>query len=195
VRLKQKTNIDFGDAPPQSGAKAGSHSMKLSNFAVAAALALTVFAPGSYAQLVTRPTLDTSRMDDAIKIYQDAVALYQKGEFKVAEKKLEDFLGRTADHAGGNFMMGLVQLELQDLDRSRIFLRNAVKYDPQMVSAKGYLGAIEYILGEPAKGQEQRAALAAMKTACAGACPKAADIDQAIERIDANAAALAEEGS
>ncbi len=195
IRHKKRQKLYPGEAPPQSGANAGNISMRLSNFVVAASLALVSIAPVVDAQMVTRPKQDNTRMDDAIRIYQDAAALYQKGEYKVAEKKMDEFLGKAANHAGGNFVMGLIQIELQDIDKARVFLRNAVKYDSQMVSAKGYLGAIEYVMGDATRGQEQRAALAAMKETCAGACPKAADIDEAIERIDANAAAVAEQGS
>ncbi|NJN36034.1 MAG: hypothetical protein HC794_02035 [Nitrospiraceae bacterium] len=47
------------------------------------------------------------------------------------------------EHAGGNFMMGLVQIELQNLDKARTSLRTAVNLDPTMVAPRGYLGAVE----------------------------------------------------
>jgi hypothetical protein len=58
-----------------------------------------------------------------------------------------------------------------------------------MVSPKGWLGAVEAVLGNKAGALEQKAELEKMKAACAGTCPKAADIDLEIQRIDDNLAA------
>lgn len=137
----------------------------------------------------TQPAPDVQKNDEDIRKYQDAVKYYQAGDFLLAKTTLDDFLGRQASNAGGNMLMGLVQIQLNDLEKARLYFRTAVKVDPKMVSSRGYLGAIEAVLGDAGKAQDQRAALVKMKADCKGSCPKAGEIDQAIQRIDDNLAA------
>jgi len=164
---------------------------KLMQAAACAAL-LMLAAPAALAQgsiSSTRPKQDIGKMDDYIKSYQDAVKYYQTGQFKLAEKELLSFLEHVGEHAGGNFLMGLVQIELQDLEKARTSFRAAVRLDATMVGPHGYLGAVEAVLGNMPGAVAQKTTLAKMKTDCAGKCPKAAEIDQAIQRVDENIAA------
>ena len=126
-----------------------------------------------------------------IKSYQDAVKYYQNGQMGLAEKELENFLGKVGEHAGGNFLMGMVQVQQGDLDKARTSFKTTVKLDPTMVAPKGWLGAIEAALGNPAGAAAQKAELEKLKAACAGTCPKAAEIAEGIQRIDENVAAAA----
>jgi Flp pilus assembly protein TadD len=121
------------------------------------------------------------------------VKYYQNGQFKQAERELEKFLGKVGEHAGGNFMMGLVQIELQNIDKARTSFVTAVKLDPAMVAPRGYLGAIEAFSGNPQGALEQKTALEKMKTDCEATCPKAGEIDMALERINQNMAAAAQQ--
>jgi TolA-binding protein len=161
---------------------------------IVAAGCLALFAPTSFAQdgATVRPKQDIAKMDRYIKSYQDAVKYYQTGQTKLAEKELLDFLEGVGEHAGGNFMMGLVQVDLGDFEKARTSFRAAVKLDSEMVAPRGWLGAIEAALGNPQAAMEQKVALEKMKTACGATCPKAADIAQAIQRIDENVAAAAQ---
>lgn len=163
--------------------------------AFAALCAAFTVAPAVSAQIsraAPQPKVNQDKMDDSIKKYQDAVRHYQAGQFKQAEKELQDFLGRVGEHAGGNFMMGLVQLELQNLDKARTSFRTAVNLDPAMVAPRGYLGAVEAFSGNMQGAAEQKTALEKMKTDCAGSCPKAGEIDTALERVVQNMAAAAQ---
>jgi tetratricopeptide (TPR) repeat protein len=159
------------------------------------AAALAAFFTSASPALAQRDTLpdqprpDVGKMDDSIKSYQDAVKYYKAGQLQLAKQELEKFLGKVGQHAGGNFLMGMVQAQLGDLPKAKIFFTDAVKYDPKMVSAHGWLGAVDAATGDPAGAQTQRAALAQMQTECAGKCPKAADIQQELDRIDQNIAA------
>jgi Tfp pilus assembly protein PilF len=162
--------------------------------AIAAAGVLALLAPASFAQqrLDARPKQDISKMDRYVKSYQDAVKYYQTGQTKLAETELKKFLDGVGEHAGGNLMMGLVQVDLGDLEKARTSFRAAVRLDPEMVAPHGWLGAVEAALGNPEAAMEQKAALEKMSAACNGACPKAAEIAQGIQRIDENVAAAAQ---
>lgn len=161
--------------------------------AAACALVLAFAAAPAPAQSLTQraPNIDSSRMDQHIKRYQDAVKYYQEGKIKQAENELEKFLGSVGEHAGGNFLMGMVRIQQQDFEKARTSFRTTVKLDPAMVSPKGWLGAVEAVLGNKAAALEQKAELEKMKAACAGTCPKASEIDLEIQRIDDNLAAPA----
>ena len=87
------------------------------------------------------------------------------------------------------FNAGFDAYRRKDLNQSLISFRAALQCDPKMVSAHGWLGAVDAATGDSAGAQTQRAALAQMQTECAGKCPKAADIQQELEHIDQNVAA------
>jgi len=160
--------------------------------AAACAVALALAAPTALAQSLSEraPNIDQSKMDDSIRSYQDAVKYYQGGQIGLAEKELEKFLGKVGEHAGGNFLMGMVQVQQGNLEKARTSFKTTVKLDPAMVSPKGWLGAIEAALGNLPGAAAQKAELEKLKAACAGTCPKAAEIAQEIQRIDENVAAV-----
>jgi predicted Zn-dependent protease len=159
--------------------------------AAACAVLLALAAPAAFAQGSSRaPNIDQSKMDDSIRSYQDAVKYYQSGQIGLAEKELEKFLGKVGEHAGGNFLMGMVQVQQGNLEKARTSFKTTVKLDPAMVSPKGWLGAIEAALGNLPGAAAQKGELEKLKAACAGTCPKSAEIDEGIQRIDANVAAV-----
>jgi Flp pilus assembly protein TadD len=166
--------------------------MKLVQAAACAVLLAFAAQPAPAQQLVKRaPNIDSSKMDESIRQYQDAVKYYQNGQFNLAEKELEKFLGKVGEHAGGNFLMGMVRVQQGDFEKARTSFRTTVKLDPAMVSPHGWLGALEAVLGDPAAAQAQRAELEKMKAACAETCPKAAEIATELQRIDENVAMAA----
>jgi len=147
-------------------------------------------APAPAQDLVPRtPGLDSSKMDASIKQYEDALKYYKTGQLGLAEKELQKFLGKVGQHAGGNFLMGMIRIQQNDFEKARTSFRAAVKADPAMVSPHGWLGAVESALGNPAVALEQKAELEKIKAACVAPCPKAADIDLEIRRIDETMAA------
>jgi TolA-binding protein len=166
--------------------------MKLMQAAACAVLVSVAALPAAGQELVKRaPNIDSSKMDESIRQYQDAVKYYQAGQLNLAEKELEKFLGKVGEHAGGNFLMGMVRVQQGDFEKARTSFRTTVKLDPAMVSPHGWLGAIEAVLGNPEAAQAQRAELEKMKTACGETCPKAAEIATELRRIDENVAMAA----
>jgi tetratricopeptide (TPR) repeat protein len=143
--------------------------------------------------VVRAPNIDQSKMDESIRSYQDAVKYYQTGQLGLAEKELEKFLGKVGEHAGGNFLMGLVQAQLGNLEKARTSFKTTVKLDPDMVAPKGWLGAVEAALGNLPEAAVQKAELEKLQASCAGSCPKAAEIAQGIQRIDENVAAVTQQ--
>lgn len=60
-------------------------------------------------------------------------------------------------------------------------------------SPRGYLGAVEAFSGNQQGALEQKTALEKMKADCAESCPKAAEIAQALQRVEENMAAAAQQ--
>ncbi len=169
--------------------------MKLTKTLAAAGFCLAAVGAGiapalaQRAALPDQPRPQIGKMDDSIKSYEDALKYYKAGDLERARQQLEDFLGKVGEHAGGNFLMGMVQAQMGDLAKSKIYFGTAVKFDPTMVSAHGWLGAVDAALGDMPGAEAQRAALVQMQTDCAGKCPKAATIQQEMDRIDQNISA------
>lgn len=126
-----------------------------------------------------------ARSVDVGKVYQQGVEALQAKDYKKAERSFRQVLSVAEKDPNANFLMALTQMGLEDSKDARKYLRTAVKADGQMAQARGWLGALEKQLGDPAKSAEQAAALEGMRTACAGSCPKAKEIDEALARIAA----------
>ncbi len=126
---------------------------------------------------------------DPAKRYAEGVELLKAGDYKKAERAFDAVLDVASRDANTNYMMALAHIGQADARNARKFLRNAVKYDKEHMLARGWLGAVEAKFGDAAKANEQKAALAAARQACAGTCADAAVIDAGIARIDAALAA------
>jgi tetratricopeptide (TPR) repeat protein len=122
---------------------------------------------------------------DPAKRYAEGVDFLMASNYKQAEKAFDQVLDVAQRDPNTNYMMSLAQIGQQDFKNARKYLRNAVKYQANFPMARGWLGAIEAKLGDAGKANEQKTALADLKTKCAGTCPDAGAIDQAIARIDA----------
>lgn len=129
------------------------------------------------------PSASGSGVDPA-KRYSQGLEQLKASNFKQAEKAFGDVLRAAPKDPSTNFMMSLAQIGQQDFESARKYLRNTVKYDANHVQARGWLGAIEAKLGDPAKAAEQKTALEAAKATCAATCPEAKAIDTALARID-----------
>jgi len=122
---------------------------------------------------------------DPAKRYAEGVDFLKAANYKQAEKAFDQVLDVAQRDPNTNYMMSLAQIGQQDFKNARKYLRNAVKYQANFPLARGWLGAIEAKLGDAGKANEQKTALGDLKTKCAGTCPDAGVIDQAIARIDA----------
>ncbi|MDP3737984.1 MAG: tetratricopeptide repeat protein [Hyphomonadaceae bacterium] len=122
---------------------------------------------------------------DPAKRYEEGKQLLKAKEWKKAEKAFDDVLNVAARDPNSNYMMALAQAGQEDYKNARKYFRNAVKYQNNFPQAMGWLGAVEAKLGDAGKANEQKTALTKLKTACAGTCPDAGNIDAAIAQIDA----------
>jgi Tfp pilus assembly protein PilF len=133
------------------------------------------------------PTASGPSIDPAKK-YAEGVEFLKAQDYKKAEKAFDLVLDVASRDANTNYMMALTQIGQQDFKNARKYLRNAVKYQPNFPLARGYLGAVEAKLGDPAKAAEQRTALADLKTKCAETCADAASINAALAQIETSMA-------
>ncbi|HVY89835.1 MAG TPA: tetratricopeptide repeat protein [Hyphomonadaceae bacterium] len=127
----------------------------------------------------------SGRQIDPAKRYAEGVDFLKKSDFKQAAKAFNDVLDVAPRDANTNYMMALAKIGDQNFNDGRKFLRNAVKYKPDHVLARGWLGAMEAKLGDAGKATEQKTALTDLKTKCATVCPEAGAIDAALARVDA----------
>ena len=133
------------------------------------------------------PTASGPSIDPAKK-YAEGVEFLKAQDYKKAERAFDMVLDVASRDANTNYMMALSQIGQQDFKNARKYLRNAVKYQPNFPLARGYLGAVEAKLGDPAKANEQKTALADLKSKCAETCAEAAAINQAISQIETSLA-------
>jgi tetratricopeptide (TPR) repeat protein len=126
---------------------------------------------------------------DPAKRYAEGVEYMKAADYKKAEKAFDAVLDVASRDPNTNYMMALAQIGQNDLKNARKFLRTAVKYNEEFTLARGWLGAVEAKLGDAAKANEQKTALADMKSKCAGTCPEAAAIDASLARIETQLAA------
>lgn len=121
---------------------------------------------------------------DPAKRYEEGKQFLDAKDYKKAEKAFDAVLDVAERDANSNYMMAMSQIGQQDFKNARKYLRNAVKYQNEFPQAMGWLGAVEAKLGDADRANAQKAALTKLKTACAGTCPDAAKIDEAIAQID-----------
>jgi tetratricopeptide (TPR) repeat protein len=118
------------------------------------------------------------------KRYEDGIKALQNKQYKEAERCFDDVLDSLGKNPGANYMMGQAKIGLESWKDARKYMAAAVRYDANMIEARGWLGTLDAKLGDKAKAAESRAALEAAKTACAGTCEKAQLIDAFLAQID-----------
>jgi tetratricopeptide (TPR) repeat protein len=134
---------------------------------------------GGAAPSISGPTIDP------VKRYQDGVTALQASKWKDAQQAFSDVLKVADRDANANYMLGLAYAGENKFKESKKPFENAVKYSKgDLAQARGWLGKVYIKTNEPKKADEQKAALAAMKDKCAGACKDAAAIDTAIKQVD-----------
>jgi Tfp pilus assembly protein PilF len=130
------------------------------------------------------PDLPTAKQDPDT-LYADALRFFNAGDLRKAERTLREALDLRRSDASFNLLMGVVQLSQGDDKDARRFLRAAVKADGDLVDARVKLGVAAARLGDEAELADQRAWLEARKTACAGACGEAGQLDAGLAEIAA----------
>lgn len=172
--------------------------MKLAMTAVVLALALAgaaVAAPGGGGGMGGGAPSGGARGADPAKAYQEGVAAYYAKDYRTAVSKLRV----AADAARGsgliNYAYGMALVGAGEGRDARRAFERAVRGDDAPADAHKQLGLVYLQASEPAKAQEQLAALAAQLAACAApACDEArrtrlqAAHDGLKQAIDAGAA-------
>jgi len=122
---------------------------------------------------------------DPVVEYQHGVADLQSGKFKDAERDFDHVLTMAPSNADALFMMGQAKVGRGDLKGAAHVYEKALKVDPKQIGASRELAIIDVKLGQAAKASAQLDALKARATACADACPEAADLKAAIGAVQA----------
>ncbi len=131
------------------------------------------------------PKVDTM---DPTALYKRAVEYIQARDYTRAVSLLRDVLARRDSDPASNYMMGIAQIGLNDLNEARRYLSTAISEKPDLAEALGRLSYVEARLGATADAQKHRADLMALQAKCAGACAEAAAIEAAITVAGAAAA-------
>jgi tetratricopeptide (TPR) repeat protein len=129
-------------------------------------------------------SMPEGRQIDPAARYREGIGFLQQQNYRQAERAFQDVLRVASRDGNSNFMMGLTQVGLEDWGKAQRYFNNAVRYSPDLIEAKGWLGAVEAKLNHADRANDQRTALAALKAA-GGAPEQIAKIDEGIARIDA----------
>jgi tetratricopeptide (TPR) repeat protein len=121
---------------------------------------------------------------DPVQRYRDGMAALDAKNYRDAQRAFRDVLTVQAKDPNANYMLGAAFIGDNKLKNARSPLERAVKVSADFALARGWLGYVYAKTGDPAKADEQKNALLALKTACAGACKDAVEIDAAIKRIE-----------
>lgn len=122
---------------------------------------------------------------DPVAEYTKGTAALQAKDFKAAKTAFDHVLSVAPRDANSNYLAGVARQGLGDWKGAKRFLEKATKIDPGMTSAWRDLGVTYAKLGDKPNAQATLDALQAKVTACAGACPTAAELKTAVDAINA----------
>jgi tetratricopeptide (TPR) repeat protein len=122
---------------------------------------------------------------DPVAEYRKGVEAYQAKDYKKAAAAFERVVSVVPNHAPAQYLLGASQIGLGNFKKAKRPLEAAVKADPAMLEAQRDLGIAYGKLGDAAKAAAQVEKLQELKTGCAGTCPQAAQIDAALEAVNA----------
>jgi tetratricopeptide (TPR) repeat protein len=121
---------------------------------------------------------------DPVAEYSKGTAALQAKDFKAAKTAFDHVLASAPRDANTNYLAGLSREGLGDWKGAKKFLEKATKIDPNMTSAWRELGVTYAKLGDRPNAEATMASLQAKATACADACPAAAELKLAIDAIN-----------
>jgi tetratricopeptide (TPR) repeat protein len=122
---------------------------------------------------------------DPVEEYRKGVEAYQAKDYKAAAKAFDRVVAVVPNHAPAQYLLGASQIGQGNFKKAKRPLEAAIKADPAMLEAQRDLGVAYGKLGDAAKAAAQRDKLQALKTSCAGTCPQSAQIDAALEAVNA----------
>jgi tetratricopeptide (TPR) repeat protein len=117
--------------------------------------------------------------------YKKGIAALGENRFADAKKAFDHVLSVVPNNAPANYLAGAARVGLKDDKGALRFFKLAIKYDDGLIPAhKGY--ALSLIsTGQKDKAAAELADLKARSDKCAGACPQAADLQDALAAINA----------
>ena len=117
-----------------------------------------------------------------VKDYQAGVNFIRENDFKKAERSFGKVIKGTRRNASANYYMGVAKAGLDKHKTAARYFKAAVKYDKNLIEARGGLGAAYANYGKTEKSQAVLADLETMASKCNG-CANAGRITQAITDV------------
>jgi tetratricopeptide (TPR) repeat protein len=130
------------------------------------------------------PSASAPSYDPAAE-YRAGVEALQQSNFKDAKRSFDRVLAVTPTDANANYMAGLARSGLKDDKGAVRFYGKAIKADDTLIAAHKQYGLALAATGQRDKAQGELDALKARAATCAGSCPQAADLDDAVKAISA----------
>ncbi len=122
---------------------------------------------------------------DPVAEYRKGVEAYQAADYKTAAAAFGRVVAVVPNHAPAQYLLGASQIGLGNYKKAKRPLEAAVKADPGLLEAQRDLGVAYAKLGEADKAALQIEKLQALKTTCAATCPQSAQLDAALEAVNA----------
>lgn len=122
---------------------------------------------------------------DPVAEYRKGVEAYQAKDYKTAATAFGRVVSVVPSHAPAQYLLGASQIGMGNFKKAKRPLEAAVKADPNLIEAQRDLGVAYAKLGEAEKAAGQVTKLTALKTTCAGTCPQATQIDEALSAVNA----------
>lgn len=122
---------------------------------------------------------------DPVAEYRKGIEAFEAKDYKKAATAFKHVVAVVPTHAPAQYLLGASLMGQGDYKHAIKPLEAALKADPSLIDAQRDLAISYFQKGDAAKAGMQRDAIVARKTACATACPEAAQIDAALEMIDA----------
>jgi tetratricopeptide (TPR) repeat protein len=122
---------------------------------------------------------------DPVAEYAKGTAALQAKDFKAAKRAFDHVLTAAPRDANTNYLAGLARQGLGDWKGAKKFLEKATRIDPNMTSAWRELGVTYAKMGDKPNAEATLATLQGKATACAEACPTAAELKIAIDAVNA----------
>jgi len=157
-------------------------SLLLASSLVVPAGALLAAAGGGGSSSSSSPSMSAPQFDPAAE-YRSGIAALQAQRFMEARRAFAHVLDVAPRDANTNYLAGLADAGLNDLKNARKHYEKAVKVDKDMVLAHRELAITYAKLGERPKAEAELATLTQLNAACAGSCPKSADLGAAIAAV------------
>lgn len=117
-----------------------------------------------------------------VKDYQEGVSYLRESNFKKAERSFSRVIKGTRRNANANYYMGIAKVGLDKHKSAARYFKYAVKYDPNLIEARGELGAAYAKSDKVEKSQTVLADLETLAAQCNG-CANATRISQAISKV------------